>query len=64
MTKEIKDTVHQQSLAKSGLIGAYEAAIELAIQMLKGESYLGVEYLEEKYVELQDRWYTIHPKGS
>jgi len=51
MTKEIKDTVHQQSLAKSGLIGAYEAAIELAIQMLKGESYLGVEYLEEKYVE-------------
>jgi len=61
MTQEIKDTVHQQSLAKSGLIGAYEAAIELAIQMLKGETRLGVDYLEEKYEELQDRWKAIHP---
>lgn len=60
MTQSITDSIHQQSLAKSGLIGAYEAAIELAIQMLKGETRLGVDYLEDKYEELQDRWKAIH----
>ena len=64
MTKEIREAIHQQSLAKSGLIGAYEAAIELAIKMLKGETILGVDYLETKYEELQGRWLTIHPKKS
>jgi hypothetical protein len=61
MTQSITNSIHQQSLAKSGLIGAYEGAIELAIKMLKGETSLGVDYLEEKYVELQDRWKAIHP---
>jgi hypothetical protein len=61
MTKEITEAIHQQSLAKSGLIGAYEAALELAIKMLKGETILGVDYLEGKYEELQGRWKAIHP---
>ena len=64
MTQSITGSIHQQSLAKSGLIGAYEGALELAIKMLKGETILGVDYLEDKYEELQGRWYTIHPKKA
>lgn len=54
-----KDEIYERSCQRKnemcGIIGSYKALLRAAIEVAKGESMAGIEYIENKEIEMIER---------